>query len=69
MGKFNRGEYEELLLVLDSTHDSIVNSSSKFLNLEPESVEAAAAFLFETIKNTILSSKLKEKVDNLMPHN
>ena len=62
MGKFNREEYAELLLVLDSTHDSIVNSSSRFLNLEPEGVEAAAAFFFDTVKNTIQNSLLKEKV-------
>lgn len=62
MGKFNRTEYEELLMVLDSTHDSIVNSSSKFLNLDPDSVEPAAAFFFESLSNTIQNSLLKEKV-------
>lgn len=66
MAKFSKEEFDELLLGLDSYHESIVNSSSKFLNLEPEGFEPASQVYFDTFRNIIEHSILKDKVDWLL---
>lgn len=62
MVKFDKAEFVELLLGMDSSHESIVNSSSKFLNLNPDNFEAASETFFEGFKNSIEQSILKNKV-------
>ena len=66
MGKFDKSEFEELLLAMDSSHESIVNSSSKFLNLDPDYFEVASQTFFESFKTVIEQSILKNKVRS--PH-
>jgi hypothetical protein len=62
MKKFDREEFEELLVGLDSSHESIVNSSSKFLNLDQEYVDLATQVFFESFRKAIEHSLLKHKV-------
>jgi hypothetical protein len=62
MGKLVKAEFVELLVGLDSSHDSIVSSSSKFLNLEPDYFDAATQIYFENFRSAIEQSILKNKV-------
>lgn len=59
---FDKVEFEELMIGLDSSHDSIVNSSSKFLNLEPVHFDSACQVYFANFRSTIEHSILKNKV-------
>jgi hypothetical protein len=59
---FDKVEFEELMIGLDSSHDSIVNSSSKFLNLEPVHLDSACQVYFANFRSTIEHSILKNKV-------
>ena len=62
MERFDKVEFEELLVGLDSSHDSIVNSSSRFLNLETDQFDAASLIYFENFRKAIEHSILKNKV-------
>ena len=62
MGNFDREEFEELLVGLDSSHESIVNSSSRFLNLDSEWIEAATQVFFDSFRKAVSHSLLKHKV-------
>ena len=62
MAQFSKEEFDDLLLGLDISHESIVKSSSHFLNLEADGFELASGVFFDTFRNVIEHSILKDKV-------
>jgi hypothetical protein len=62
MAKLNKQEFSDLLITLDTTHDSIVASSSQILNLASEYFDTAVQLYFEHFKQIIDNSLVKNKV-------
>jgi hypothetical protein len=62
MAKLNKQEFSDLLITLDTTHDSIVATSSQILNLASEYFDPAVQLYFDHFKQIIDNSLVKNKV-------